>query len=127
MTEQQIGQRIRAARLARRLTQQQLADRMTGAGHKTGHTAVSRIEAGDRPLLVSELFALAAIFGITPAGLLGGDTAINDSLAVLWQRVEQLEAIRERYGAICRITGRGQPEDQDQGQEAQWKLPPGPR
>lgn len=106
ITDAEIGARVRALRKARSLRQQDVADRMTVTGHKLHHTYVCKIESGDRPLLAREAAAMAPIFGVTVAGLLGDEVAqVNDALAELWQRVQQLEAIRERYDKIRRITG----------------------
>ncbi|WP_348637987.1 helix-turn-helix transcriptional regulator [Blastococcus capsensis] len=49
-----VGDRVRQARLARGLTQGQLAEQVT-----LHRTAVARIEAGDRQFSALELFALA--------------------------------------------------------------------
>lgn len=107
-TDAEIGARVRMVRTARKLTQQQVADRMTGVVNKLHHSYVSKIESGDRPLLARELIALAAVLAVTPAGLLAGDATAPDALsAALRDRVEQLELIRERYDRIRRLTQEG--------------------
>lgn len=107
-TDAEIGARVRMVRQARKLTQQQVADRITGAGHMMDNSAVSRTESGGRPLLARELIALAAVLGVTPAALLGGSAAAPDELtAALRERVGQLELIRERYDKICRLAQEG--------------------
>lgn len=104
----EIGARVRLVRTARKLTQQQAADRMTAAGYRMHNSAISLIESGGRPLLARELIALAAVLGVTPAALLGGDATAPDALtAALRKRVEDLELIRERYDKIRRLTQAG--------------------
>lgn len=64
-----FGQRIRGARTAAGLTQQEIADRMTAAGLKMHQTAIAKIESGERPATVAEAMQLACILGVTAAEL----------------------------------------------------------
>ena len=63
----QFGERVKARRKAMGLTQTDLALRM---GFKSKQ-AISHIEAGDRNLKQSQVAALAAALGVTPAYLMG--------------------------------------------------------
>lgn len=59
-----VGAIIRELRTARGLTQAQLADALTHWGMPTGATAVTRMEQGDRPLKLSEAFAVAEVLNV---------------------------------------------------------------
>lgn len=55
----ELGFRVRSLRIARQVSQEELARRMTTAGIPTGPVTVGRIEAGTRPTPVEELFVIA--------------------------------------------------------------------
>jgi transcriptional regulator with XRE-family HTH domain len=61
--------RLRAVRIARLLTQQELA-RAAGVGF----TTVNRLERGDTPAELRTVRKLAAALGVAPAALLVGQT-----------------------------------------------------
>jgi transcriptional regulator with XRE-family HTH domain len=65
-----VGQRVRALRQERGLTQDDLAGRL-----ELGKSAVSRIESGERGLAASELAVLAGLLGISADWLLFGEEA----------------------------------------------------
>ena len=69
----QFGERVKARRKAMGLTQTDLALRM---GFKSKQ-AISHIEAGDRNLKQSQVAALAAALGVTPAYLMGWESTTN--------------------------------------------------
>jgi transcriptional regulator with XRE-family HTH domain len=64
-----LARRLRELRETARLTQRQLADRMTGAGYQMHQTTIAKIEAGQRPVIVGEAVALARIIGVDLAAL----------------------------------------------------------
>jgi transcriptional regulator with XRE-family HTH domain len=64
-----FARRLRDTRAVAGLTQQQLADRMTAAGHKMFRSQIGKIENGDRPVTISEATALADALGVTLADL----------------------------------------------------------
>jgi transcriptional regulator with XRE-family HTH domain len=65
-----LAREIRRRRDERRLTAQQLADRVVAAGGKLSRQAISKIENGERGVAVEELLLLAKALGTPPALLL---------------------------------------------------------
>ena len=65
-----FGREVKAAREARRLSQEQLADAMAEAGHSTHPTTIHKIEAGQRPTPLEEILTLAAVLEVPAADLL---------------------------------------------------------
>ena len=65
ISKQEIGDRVRALRLAREMTQAQLADILG-----TRHTNVSGIERGMRGLTIQQLVKLARALDVSPAEIL---------------------------------------------------------
>jgi transcriptional regulator with XRE-family HTH domain len=65
--------RLRQLRLQAWLTQQQLADQMTAAGHRMNRTAISKIESGDRLVTIGEAVQLAAALRVPLQALLTAD------------------------------------------------------
>lgn len=55
----ELARRVRNLRTAQRVSQEELAYRMTTAGIPTSSVTVGRIEAGTRPTPVEELFVIA--------------------------------------------------------------------
>lgn len=66
-----IGAKIRALRLANRLTQQELAASLQLKGHPFDGLIISRIEKGNRLVFDFEVKILAKEFGVTYEYLLG--------------------------------------------------------
>ena len=62
--------RLRETRIARRLTQAELAGRMTEAGYRSSRTAVLQIEKGGRAVSLDEALGLAFVLQAVPAHLL---------------------------------------------------------
>jgi transcriptional regulator with XRE-family HTH domain len=62
--------RLRETRLARGLTQAELADRVTTAGRPLSRVAILGIERGDRRVSLDEALALAQVLYVAPANLL---------------------------------------------------------
>lgn len=65
-----VGRSIRQERLRQGLSQAELADRMADMGFSTIQTTIAKIEAGTRPLRLSEFMGVAAALGVTWHGLL---------------------------------------------------------
>lgn len=65
------GERVRKAREAAGLSQEQLAAKVQLKGHSLTQKAISRIEAGSRIVPDFEIPLLAAALGVTPLWLLG--------------------------------------------------------
>ena len=53
-----------------RMTQQQVAERMTGAGYRMHQTTVAKSESGERPVTLGEAVALALVLGVDLQDLL---------------------------------------------------------
>ena len=68
-----VGPRIRQARYRsdQRITQEQLAARLQSLGIKIDRTAISKIEAGTRPVTDVEIVGICQALGITVATLFG--------------------------------------------------------
>ena len=65
-----LAKNVAAYRAVRRITQTELAARMTVLGHTMGRSAVSAIEVKSRNVTVDELFGLAISIGVTIGQLL---------------------------------------------------------
>ena len=70
----ELGNRIRAARLARGLRQADVAGRVAYIGVPTwDQTSLSNVERGNRRLTAHELVALCVVLGVRPLDLIGHD------------------------------------------------------
>lgn len=65
-----LAENLRAYRLLRHMTQDQLAARMTHLSHGWGRSTVSAVESRSRNVTVDELFGLALALGVTIGQLL---------------------------------------------------------
>lgn len=65
------GAYVRALRIERGLSQEQLAAKLQLLGYSIGQKAVSRMETGDRVAADYELLLLAQVLGVSPLRLLG--------------------------------------------------------
>ena len=65
------GSRIKEARKALHLSQEDLAAKLQVSGVVIERNSISRIESGDRFIADYELLVLSQILGVTPAFLLG--------------------------------------------------------
>jgi transcriptional regulator with XRE-family HTH domain len=89
--------RVREVRTQAGLTQQQLADRMSLV-FKMHRSAIAKIEAGDRPVLLGEAIAIAQILGVDLQELItdpdyhAGRPALQRLKAQLAVRSLELEA-----------------------------------
>jgi transcriptional regulator with XRE-family HTH domain len=78
-----FGTRLRELRRARRLTQEELAERMRAAGYPLSKSAIVRIEKDERGISLDEALALTLALGgvfaqmLTPAG--EDQVAVHDS------------------------------------------------
>lgn len=72
-----IGNRVKALRKSKRLTQKQLAEKLQLAGYDFSELTILRIEKGDRFVPDYEVLAIANFFGITTDELLKNN-AITD-------------------------------------------------
>ncbi|MEU2375539.1 helix-turn-helix domain-containing protein [Streptomyces sp. NPDC017248] len=75
---------IERIRIARGLTQHQLAVRCTTLGRPMSNTALSRTERAHRRCDVDDLIAIAAALGVSPAALLPLETSPIQT----WERIE---------------------------------------
>jgi transcriptional regulator with XRE-family HTH domain len=103
--ERLFGGRVKDLRAARGWTQEDLAQRMTAAGHAMHQTTVAKLEGGNRPTTVGEASTIASIFGI-PIGALFETYEAQDyaELATLANRLTALAAdkakLAERLTAL---------------------------
>ena len=86
-----VAERLKARRLARDMTQDQLARAMRGSGlsHWRQNT-VSRIEAGSQEVSLDEARALAGFFG---ADVFDDHPMLQQDREVLAQRVDRLQSL----------------------------------
>ena len=66
--DEMFGQRLRALREVA-LTQRQLANEMTAAGHTMYQTTIAKIESGERPVSFGEAVSFAEVLGADLDGL----------------------------------------------------------
>lgn len=65
-----FGKTVRAHRTAKGWTQADLAERAERYGMHLGQATIAKLESGNRPTSVGELFALGELFGVKPSELL---------------------------------------------------------
>lgn len=65
-----IGPRVRQARLRARLTQQELAERVTGLGLRVNRAGIAKIEIGLRHVCDYELLFLAKALNVSATWLM---------------------------------------------------------
>src|SRR5688572_26991756 len=103
ITQQELGKRIRAAREANRMTQEEVAERLG-----VSRSAVVQIEAGNRSVSSLELDHLAYLFGRDMRELVAETFEEEDTLGALFRAQPDvagqpalIEALRE-----CMALGR---------------------
>lgn len=69
--DDEIKQRIKAAREAKGMSQADLAGYMDARGYEFKQQTINKIEKGDRKVSAAELVALASSLGVSAANLLG--------------------------------------------------------
>ena len=104
LTAEQLGERLRDARVRRGLSQQAVADAL-----KLPRTAVTNIEAGIRAVSTLELTMLAQLYNCPASLFLEGEgAATEDAFVVLPRALEQaandpsFHAAVEHVLALCR-------------------------
>ena len=80
LTQQELGQRLKSAREASGLTQQQVADQV-----ELTRVAISQIESGNRTISSIELISLLRLYGRDMASFLEEKPVEKDALAVLFR------------------------------------------
>jgi len=78
-----LSANVREVRDARKLSQAELAARMTDLGRSTQATAIAKLEGGDRRVDVDELVILSAALNVSLARLLAGADPDPDALVSL--------------------------------------------
>ena len=96
ISKKEIGERVRAVRLAREMTQAQLAEILG-----TRHTNVSGIERGTRGLTIQQLVKLARALDVSPAEILDGQPhktrkGANGHLPRRFERIRSLPRAKQR-------------------------------
>ena len=83
-----VGERVKATRDRRGWDQSDLGAALTAVGLEYTQPTISRIERGERELSTSELFAFAAVLGVSPLALvvpLEGDAVeVGDGVVDGW-------------------------------------------
>jgi transcriptional regulator with XRE-family HTH domain len=96
ISKKEIGERVRALRLAREMTQAQLAEILG-----TRHTNVSGVERGMRGLTIQQLVKLARALEVSPAEILDGEQpksrrTANGHLPRRFERIRALPRPKQR-------------------------------
>lgn len=97
--EHVVGRRVKALRIARGWSQQELATRMVNQGHGWRQTTVAKTEAADRPIRVNEIQGLAHVFGVQMTDLLTvpiADVDVANAAALLADMRAVATAARQR-------------------------------
>lgn len=89
-----FARRLREVRQQAGVTQQQMATRMTEAGHKLHRSAVAKIELGERPVTIGEAVQLAGILGVPLMELVTDHGASTHVERLHAARVEAQIAVR---------------------------------
>ena len=103
-----FGRWVRDLRNARGWTQEAFAERLAAAGYPLHQTSIAKLESGSRPTPLDEVGAIARIFGVDHAALLGavlfGDSAEDEAVRRLELREIELRqvAITEERDAMKR-------------------------
>jgi transcriptional regulator with XRE-family HTH domain len=93
--EELAGEELRRLRLARRWSQEELARRMSAAGHGNWHqTTVGKTEAAARPLRLNEAVALAGLFEVPVTQLIAPITLKAEDVQA------ELETIEDRWAEL---------------------------
>jgi transcriptional regulator with XRE-family HTH domain len=93
--EELAGEEVRRLRNARRWSQEEVARRMTAAGHTNWHqTTVGKTELATRPLRLNEAVALAGLFEVPVTQLIAPITLKPEDVQA------ELETIEERWAEI---------------------------
>jgi transcriptional regulator with XRE-family HTH domain len=90
--ERQVGQQVQRLRIERGLSQHQLAEQMKPLGpqyEKWRQSTIYKIEHGDRPLRINEMFDLAGVLRVPPEVLLAFDVDAD----VLNSQIAETEAL----------------------------------
>lgn len=95
--EELAGEELRRLRTARRWSQEEVARRMSAAGHTNWHqTTVGKTELSTRPLRLNEAVALAGLFSVPVTQLIAPITlkpedvqAELDTLEERWAKVQE--------------------------------------
>jgi transcriptional regulator with XRE-family HTH domain len=95
--DRRFGQRLRALREERGMSQQTLVTLLEGLGITSWHqTTVGKVEVGTRPMRLAEALAVAAVFDMTVDELLEDP----DSERARTRRIRQLLARRSELAVI---------------------------
>jgi transcriptional regulator with XRE-family HTH domain len=90
--EELAGEEVRRLRLARRWSQEEVAKRMSAAGHSNWHqTTVGKTELASRPLRLNEAVALAGLFEVPVTQLIAPITLKAEEIQA------ELDVVEERW------------------------------
>lgn len=89
--ERRLGAKVRELRRERGWSQEDLARRLDAFGYQMHQTTVAKLEAGERPIRVNELAALAVILEVTAAELIADLSLVPPDVARLEKTLRNLE------------------------------------
>jgi transcriptional regulator with XRE-family HTH domain len=94
-SEELAGEELRRLRTARRWSQEEVARRMSAAGHSNWHqTTVGKTELATRPLRLNEAVALAGLFSVPVTQLIAPITLKPEEIQ------SELDTIEERWAEL---------------------------
>lgn len=101
--DQRVGAYLRDARVALRLSQREVAEKLSEVGLNIGPTAVTRIEKGSRSVGLEEAVALAEVLDLSLEGIFYAAHDDAERFAKMQQRAEEyMLATRDKaWGALA--------------------------
>lgn len=103
ITDEQLGQAIERARLARSLTQEGLSTRLIAAGLNWSRVTLSKVESGQRPVKVTELPLVLGALGLSLNEMLGlSEDPLRRQMFAAGRRAERAVA---RLDGVVEIAG----------------------
>ena len=107
-TRELFGETVRTLRRARGWSQEDLARKMTDAGHPMHQTTLAKLESGIRPTSVDELVALGALLNVNPRDLIrvpseqGAEREVDEAMLALQEVTAEMEEIDREMEALAR-------------------------
>jgi transcriptional regulator with XRE-family HTH domain len=89
-----FARRLREFRLLANMTQQELAARMTAAGHKMHRSAIAKIEVGERPVSIGEAVQFGGFLGVPLMEMVTDPGAATDEERLYRARLEAQLRVR---------------------------------
>lgn len=103
--ERNFRRQMLARRTASEISQERLAKAVQAYGLKFPQSAVSRVESGERPVTLSEAYAIAEALGTSIEAMTWDEETAEDLTAELARRVAELDrAVTIAHRALSEVT-----------------------